>query len=218
MSIELRESERVLWGSIKALLKKIKAAFHRIEPEGEDIGTLIQEMGEKAHKLHLGLKANGHEPKHHSYMTENRGLPRDHEKFYMHVHPVEDLLAFIEDEHANDDPVDQTIDHEFEFTVYSRRWGHDDTYSLSRTNTGWDVNFTHSGPCDKAGRPFLYSNFENDMVFYPAALQGLLEWLWRKASEEGLSHESVQESLNQLANWVKATSLSAPSGGVWEGY
>ncbi len=218
MSIKLLEKEQELLTEIERRLNQIRASYAGAIPEKEDIGKLTQEMGEQAHELHMSLKSRGIEPKHHAYMIENRKLEPDHEEFYMHVHPVEDLLAFINDPHANDDPVDQTMGQKFTFTVYSRRWGHDDTYTLLRTDTGWDVEFTHSGPCDKGGRPFLYSNFNNDMVEYPAGLKGRLEWLWDRASDEGLSHEAVQLALVELANWVKATTERAPRGSVWEGY
>jgi len=218
MSILLDDAERDLLGSISAKLQRIQDFYQGSRFEEMDVSALIREIGGEAHRLHMALKRRGHEPKHHGYMIENRGMAADHKEFYMHMHPVEDLLAFIKDEHANDDPEDQTIGHEFSLTVYSRRWGHDDTYALTRTETGWEVEFTHSGPCDKAGRPYLYSNFANDMVHYPADLEGYLEWLWMRASEQGLSHETVQKCLDELAEWVKATSRAAPSGGQWEGF
>ncbi len=218
MSIELQELEQKLLAEIEEKLNLIKAPYARDIPDKKDVSRLVQEMGEKAHELHMSLKNRGLEPKHHAYMIKNRELEPDDEEFYMHVHPVEDLLAYIDDPHANDDPIDQTIDHEFRFTVFSPRWGHDDTYMLTRRETGWDVRFTHRGPCDKGGRPFLYSNFENDRVAYPAGLDAYLEILWDRASDQGLTHEAVQTALDELANWVKNTTRHAPSGAIWEGY
>lgn len=218
-SVALEGAEHALAHDVKNKLDEISAAFRGFPTEGTDTHKLLREMGQKAHELHIALKVRALEPKHHAYMLKNRELPADDEEFYMHVHPVEDLLRFIEDTSANDDPEDQTIGHEFTLSVYSRRWGHNDTYGLTRIETGWDVNLTHSGPCDKAGRPFLYSNFDNDLVHYPAGIGGYLEWLWVRASEQGLSHEAVQEALDQLAEWINVTSHNAPPrDGVWESY
>ena len=219
MSIELEADEQVLLEDIKTKLAQVRKAYEGFPPKETNVPELFQEIGDKAHQLHIALRERDHEPKHHAYMIKNRDMLSDDPEFYMHIHPIEDLLAFIKDPHANDDPEDLTIGHEFTFTVYSRRWGHDDLYRLTRTETGWDVQMTtHSGPCDKTGRPFLYSNFTNDSVFYPAELEGYLEWLWLRAADQGLTHEHIQEALDKLAKWVKATTDSAPSGGVWEGY
>lgn len=42
-------------------------------------------------------------------MLENRGVPVEDIEFYNHIHPVDDLLKFIDDINANDDPEDTTI-------------------------------------------------------------------------------------------------------------
>lgn len=42
-------------------------------------------------------------------MLENRGVPVEDVEFYNHIHPVDDLLKFIDDVNANDDPEDTTI-------------------------------------------------------------------------------------------------------------
>lgn len=75
----------------------------------EDASRLYDEMAKKAHELYIFLKDSGHEPKHHKYMIENRRCTPDDVRFYRHVHPVQDLLAFIDDVHANDDHKDKTI-------------------------------------------------------------------------------------------------------------
>lgn len=137
----------------------------------------------------------------------------------MHVHPVEDLLAFIEDVHANDEPEDKTLGIEFEFCVYSRRLKSEDSYQIIRTEVGWYVNnISIGGQCNKGGIPFLFNNFDHDSIEYPVGLDGWLEWLWERAALQGLTKEQVQDSLNKLAGWVSNTERSAPSGGVWEGY
>ncbi len=180
---------------------------------------LIEDAGERSHQLHMLLKARGMEPRHHAYMIKNREMQPDAPDFYMHFHPIEDLLKFLEDEHANDDAVDQTIGIEFTFRVFSRRWDHEDTYTVKRTKEGWDINHSAiGGPCDKGGHPFLFRNFRQDSIQFPAKLDGWMEWLWKQAAEKGLAEAQVQTALQELADWVSQTEQSTPDGGVWEGY
>ena len=218
MSIQLQPPEVTLRDEIAERMDKARKAFADMRI-GEDVRKTILEAGELSHKLHMLLKARGSEPKHHAYMIKNRELQPDDPEFYMHFHPIEDLLKFLDNEHANDDPVDQTIGSKFTFRVFSRRWGHDDNYKFKRTEDGWDIShIAIGGPCDKGGRPFLFENLRQDSINHPEALDGWMEWLWTQAETKGLSAEQVQAALQQLADWVSQTEKNAPNGGVWEGY
>lgn len=55
-------------------------------------------------------------------MLENRGVSVEDIEFYNHIHPVDDLLKFIDDVNANDDPEDTTIGKKFTLKIYTRRW------------------------------------------------------------------------------------------------
>ena len=218
MSIELDQVEAALRTDISELMEKASKAFDDGR-SAEDAVQLIEDAGERSHRLHMLLKDRGLEPRHHAYMIENRGMPSDDPNFYLHFHPIQDLLKFLDDEHANDDPEDQTIGVKFSFRVYSRRWGHEDTYKVKRTKEGWDISHSAiGGPCDTGGQPFLFRNFRQDSIQFPAKLDGWLEWLWNQAAEKGLTAEQVQTALQELAAWVSQTEKSAPVGGVWEGY
>lgn len=219
MSIQLVANEQILRTEIEERMEKIRKAFAQLHIDDDDVQVLINEAGEHAHRLHMSLKERGLEPKHHAYMIENRELTPDDAHFYMHFHPLEDLLKFLDDEHANDDPVDQTIGLDFSFRVFSRRWGHDDTYLVKRTEDGWIISHhAISGPCDKGGRPYLFENLRHDSIQFPARMEGWMEWLWDRACTEGLTQTQVQEALQQLADWVSTTERNRPSDGVWEGY
>lgn len=200
---------------LRTTLKKIKELFDNNKwqngkPEHEKLWKKMVDLANKLHKI-----VN---PKHHKYMIENRGYEPDDPKFYDHIHPVEDLLAFIDDPHANDDPEDTTLNDEFYLDVYTRRWGHDDRYTFKRTENGWFIgNIAINGNCDKTGAPYLYENLRQDSVNYPKSLPGYLEYLWDQAAEEGLSHETVQDSLNILSNWIKVCEKGSPKG-IWEAY
>jgi hypothetical protein len=218
MKIQLKQDEEWLRAQIQERIDKARKAFAESRID-EEVNRWIMEAGQYAHQLHSSLKNRGVEPKHHDYMLRNRELPADDPNFYMHFHPIEDLLKFLEDEHANDDPLDQTVDAEFSFRVFSRRWNHDDNYSVKRTKDGWLIkHIAIGGPCDKGGRPFLFENFRQDFIQFPKDLEEWMEWLWNQASSQGLTQAQVQSALQELADWVSNTERTAPTGGVWEGY
>ncbi|MDP8221356.1 MAG: hypothetical protein P9X26_08420 [Candidatus Stygibacter frigidus] len=193
---------------IKGLLNDNKWQNEKAEHE-----ILWKKMVDLAIELHAEIK-----PIHHKKMIENRGFKPDNPKFYDHIHPVEDLLAFIEDPKANNDPEDITMNHEFYLNIYTRRWGHDDKYKITRNEGGWFIgNISLNGNCDKTGSPYLYENLRHDLVNYPHSLPGYLDFLWDQASEQGLSHEGVQEALDQLSSWIKTCEIESPKG-IWESY
>src|SRR4051794_10431288 len=86
-------------------LVKLRASFNPAGDFEQRIKSL-EEMRDVARQLHRSLKEHGHEPKHHRYMIENRGCQPDDPEFYLHLHPIEDLIKFSYNPHANDDPVD----------------------------------------------------------------------------------------------------------------
>jgi hypothetical protein len=179
----------------------------------------VTEMGRVAHQLHKLLTARGKPPRHRQTMIQNRGLAADHPEFYMHIHSAEDLLAFINDENANNDPQDVTLNGNFTLTVYTNRHGHDDRYAITRTAAGWTCrHLSVGGVGDKGGRPGLQACLDQDHVSYPASLFDRMEWLWQQAADQGLSHDQVQTALNELATWVSDTERAVPQNGVWIGY
>jgi len=180
----------------------------------------LEELRDLAVKLHNDLKAAGHEPRHHRYMLENRKCEPDDPEFYLHLHPIQDLIKFASDPHANDDPPDKTTGHEFEICIFNRRLKHEDTYRLRRTETGWHLgtmSLSHTGECDKCAQPHFFDSLRHDSVQYPRGASDWFEWLWDQAKQKGLSHEQVQSALDQIAAWINQTEKSAPCTGVWEG-
>ena len=100
-----------------------------------------------------------------------------------------------------------------------RRWGHDDTYRLKRTEAGWSIRFISiGGPCDRGGRPYLYENLQHDSIAFPDNLPWWFEWLWDQARTQGLTAEAVQGALDQLAAWLRSIEENAPREGVWSGF
>ena len=118
---------------IKEILETIKGKFQNLHGY-DDVEELENTLGVLAHELHMSLVP---QPKHRRYMIENRGLEPEDPDFYKHIHPVEDLLDYLADDTANNEPEDQTIGQNFYMDVYSRRWGHSDRYAITRTEDGW---------------------------------------------------------------------------------
>ncbi len=100
--------------------------------------------------------------------------------------------------------------------IFSRRWGHDDTYEINKTKTGWYVKSGAEGgaDCDKRGKPHLFKCLDHDSINYPEELGGYLEWLWERAEEKHLSPEEIQEQLDLLAEWISTVERSSPQG-IW---
>jgi hypothetical protein len=213
--INLSEHQKGLVAKIAELVAKLKQWQ---DYDQRDVARWHDDLAEAAHELHVELMATGNEPRHHRYMLRNRGVPPTDPAFYRHIHPAEDLLAFINNIHANDDPDDQTIDAEFDFRVYSRRWGRHDTYQIRRTRVGWWVaHLAISGDCDRDAAPYLYENFDQDGINYPLDLPNYFAWLWQQAEEQGLSRGELQRELDRLARWVSICEQNTP-GGVFRGY
>jgi hypothetical protein len=104
------------------------------------------------------------------------------------------------------------------FEVFSRRWGHNDSYRVERTEEGWTISYhAIGGPCDPTGEPYLYDNLRQDGINYPADLGSYLAWLWERAKTENLSDDEIQKYLDQLGQWIQITERNTP-GGIFEAY
>lgn len=147
-------------------------------------------------------------------MYENRGVPANDLEFYNHIHAVEDLIAFINNPDANNEPEDTTIGVEFNFRIYSRRWGHYDNYKLTRTENGWNIKGAsafNNNIADKTGQPAVFKALQHDIISYPYNVDELLEWVWIKASE-GENKESIQKAISDLAEWISICEKATPRG------
>lgn len=210
---KLRAEEKRLRDTIKKKLRDFS-----IDDDHKLRKKSLTDLRDLAVKLHKSLEDSGFTPKHHGYMLTNRRHSPGTPEFYYHIHPIEDLIKFTYDPHANDDPVDQTIDVEFEMNIYSTRWNHEDCYYITRTEIGWYFKeLSYKGPCDKTGSPVLFEALRHDSIQFPSHLGNWFEWLWERAEEKGLTKEEVQAGLNDIAKWINSTEQNAPRQDVWEG-
>lgn len=218
--VDLQPIEEELRDKIAKDLSEIMSAIRAHRNVSDDA---IVQLGTDAATLHSLLRDRGIAVRHHKHMIQNRGLDPDDRQFYEHVHPVEDLLKFLDNVDANTDPEDQTIGHEFVVEIFSRRWGHTDSYRFERTPTGWQIGHMTETSTDKDGRSNgadgtgLYRMLDHDSINYPEELPGYLEYLWEQAAERGLGHDDVHGALKQLADWINLLERASP-GGIFRGY
>ncbi|MDR1019792.1 MAG: hypothetical protein LBL73_03455 [Synergistaceae bacterium] len=223
--IELTNDEQELFDIIKNHVKTLRDSYRSDSNNESDSEKIYKDMSEKAHELHIKLKKRNFEPKHHRYMLKNRGVPVDDERFYFHIHPVEDLIAYVNDPDANNEPEDSTIGEKFDFRIYTRRWGYDH-YTLTRTQNGWTLeggSAFSAQPVDKTCESFekTYAEIgitrvlQHDNVSYPYNIGIFFELIWDKAAE-GADKEAVQKALNDLAEWISLCEKTVPRG-LFEG-
>ena len=100
--------------------------------------------------------------------------------------------------------------------IYSRRWGHNDSYSIDKTANGWHVrSISHmmiEGECDKKGNPSLYQHLDQDFINYPQALPQYMEFLWNRAEQEHITEAEIQAALDELGKWIQITEKATPIG------
>lgn len=207
MNVELnalqQEQRAVIETNLELVKQEINGQAH------EDHNQLFEQMAEVAHELHMSLEPY---PRHHQYMIENSGMQPEELGFYRSIHAVEDLLAYLDNTDANNDPEDQTMGDSFEMLIYTRRWGHDDRYSLTRNEGGWHVSHqTYAGQSERDALGVLIPSLRHDSVKYPQQLGDVMEDIWNQAAEAGLSHDEVQSMLSEVADWINATERAYPT-------
>lgn len=102
--------------------------------------------------------------------------------------------------------------------VYSRRWGHPDSYRIRKTDTGWHISHIMiGGDCDTTGQPYLFKNLVHDSINYPADLGGYMDYLWRQAHTHSWTGKQIQPKLNMLGRWISKVEFDSPKG-IFEAY
>ena len=205
--VELDEQQQQLRRVIE---ENLRIARNFQSQSSEITQQAFQQMKTAAHELHMQLEPK---PTHHRYMIENRGMQSDHPEFYNHIHPVEDLLTYLDDTSANDDPIDHTLGDVFEFRLYSNRYGHYDNYQLTRTIDGWHTSVLSYNGEDRLEEEMnvLYSAMRHDSISFPRNVDSYMTSIWTTARDQGLEHDQVQELLNRVAHWISETEINAPT-------
>lgn len=201
MAVYLTSEQEELKNLIEKNLTIIKFGENVTDEERE---IAYKQMREAAHTLHMQLEPK---PKHKSYMIKNSGMEPEHPNFYDHIHPVEDLLAYLHDPTSNEDT---TLGDDFTFTIYTKRWGHQETIKLKRVEEGWYVKAHLYEGTDKISESMetLYKILEHDSVSYPSNLDSYFFSVWTLAQTK--DHDTVQEMIDRIAEWVTEMEQKAP--------
>lgn len=142
--------------------------------------------------------------------------------FYYHYHMLTALLKEVEGEGvALSMKGDLNINKILTFSVYSRRWGHEDTYHIERTIDGWNArHISTNGKCEKNGEGALFSNLHHDNIFFPEeGVSHALENLWNLADENEIPVKELQDKLQQIADWISAVEkVVGENQPEWVGY
>lgn len=162
-----------------------------------------------------------YQPEYEEYLLINseRIPEKNLELFYSHYHMLEDLYWYI-----TDDPQKKRIDSflgdvnlnkKFKFKVFSRRWEHYDTYKVSRTIKGWNVDFLMTGgEGDKKGSAILYC-LQHDSINYPCSVEYMFEAIWNYADGHEIGIDVLESLMNQVAQWISITEKRTPEFDFW---
>ncbi len=101
---------------------------------------------------------------------------------------------------------DCNLNIDMKFSVYSRRWGHRDTYYIQRTIDGWLVTFMgETRDAEKDGSGALINNMKHDYIFFPEDdFKDAMSTLWNMADEREMSSGELADKLQNIADWVSA--------------
>ncbi|MDR2648340.1 MAG: hypothetical protein LBB94_01275 [Clostridiales bacterium] len=110
--LSLTPNEKLLFDELTNNIQRLRK--HSVKESDE----ILLCLAAKAHELHMSLKMHGQEPTYHSFILKNREFPVEEVTFFRHIHPIEDLLAFIQDPDANNETGGLHIGSAFIFPIY----------------------------------------------------------------------------------------------------
>lgn len=93
--INLNNDEQPLYDDLCVLVEQTKRFYTNGSNEYNEQRKRYAEMASKAHDLHQRLKKRGLNPRCYRYMYKNRRVPVYAIEFNDPLHPIEDLIAFI---------------------------------------------------------------------------------------------------------------------------
>lgn len=140
-------------------------------------------------------------------------------EFYGHLDCLKALLREVRGEGiVMSNKSDLSLNRKIEFSVYTRRWGHFDHYSVSRTINGWNwTGMMHEGESDKEGLYLgsnldsqessgpLFDSLNHDSVFFPEdAVKFALAKLWEDADEGKIDYDELSNKLQEIAEWISS--------------
>jgi len=143
------------------------------------------------------------------YLYVNSGqFPIDKE-FFNHIHMLEDLYNNIKNPKPYSKKGDENLHKKIDFKIYTRRWGHDDFYSIERTKDGWKVYGFSVFGTNKGAEDLIRHILEHDNVIYPYNLGDIFESLWEKADED-MDFDTLKRCIINLFEWISSIEYNTP--------
>ena len=243
---EVKEEEYVMSSELSGFIDKVimsnKAVkVQLVEAEAEFIkiyGSFHAEAERDIYKAYVGdtykktfnkLKDIipiihwGRLPIFNKYLLYNREKDPELEMLEYYEHP--DCLSALLNDVKNKGLVlsnesDDTLEREIPFKVYTRRWGHEDRYSIKRTVDGWYCGYIAiNGKCKKNGEGGLFNNLDHDCIFYPKdGVAYAMEKLWEEADDGDIDFDELSKRIQQIADWISAVEKSINAQPDWVGY
>lgn len=196
-------AEKVFVQKFNHFRKKVQSqGWHCV---GEDYELMFEEIKEEVVDLHWSLL-----PLYKEQMIFNRGVLPDDDimKYYNHYHALEDLFYVVNGTYDFNLSYrgDVNLDYKMSFRVYSRRWEHDDVYSVTRTVDGWKVShLSFNGIDDKDGSKVLIESLKHDSIQFPEeGIKYAFESLWHMADEKEMSTHELEVKLQEIADWISS--------------
>lgn len=154
-------------------------------------------------------------PEYEEYMIVNSELypNKDTREYYNHFHTLEDLYKELTGygKKVESKKGDINLNKQIDINIYSRRWGHNDSYSIERTLEGWTVTFHQEKAGNKEGEA-LIETLRHDFINYPHELGTFMWHLWNKADSNEMTVNELQKDLEQIADWINACEKTTPEG------
>ncbi|XQY92150.1 hypothetical protein ACNRWW_01460 [Metabacillus sp. HB246100] len=219
---ELKELE----DKLETNYKKIKDIFMNFKPT-HNAQEIINETKGIAAKLHWIYT-----PIYTEQTILNREIiPEENtEEYYDHFHTIEDLYRVIFENKEiawNSLEGDINLNSPMKFRVYSSRWGHEDIYTVKRTEKGWNfkhlsynVNCLKNGTISGEKKDGFYAILQHDSIQYPYdGVEYALVTLWNEADTSSMTVKDLEKKLQDIGDWIsaveKATKNYQPK---WVGY
>ena len=195
--IILTPSEKLLYDELTDSIQRLRVS------KCTESAVILREAAPKAYELHESLKMHGYCPKYHSYILKNSTASANDESFFHHIHPIEDLLAFIQNPYANNEQKDYGIGTEFIFPIYVCKLRKYLRYTLIYGETDWMVNSGDSEFYD------LFEALDSEGVSYPISTGSFLKGIWNAAAEH-TARKDIQQALCAIAEWISLCEKNKP--------
>jgi len=114
-----------------------------------------------------------------------------------------------------------------EVQVYSPRWGHDDTYTITMNRDAMKIEHhprkaicewvENKDPVWKCSDGSLFRIFSNDSIYAPENFVRALERAWIDWRSGELDDSKVSSEITELFNWLNTITKAKPKTPYWKG-